>query len=112
MSRGHPLAGVGLDIEAKGFDLAMEVFHIVRLSTGFSPQVVALITDADGNVVARGFNQPISTHDPTAQAEIVAMREAAKAIGNYRLAGLTLYCTMEPCLMCAGAMIHARIKRL
>src|SRR5712671_6776538 len=74
--------------------------------------VGAVIADADGNVVARGFNQPISLHDPTAHAEIVAMREAAKAIGNYRLAGLTLYCTMEPCVMCAGAMVHARIKRL
>jgi tRNA(adenine34) deaminase len=74
--------------------------------------VGAVIADAEGNVVARGFNQPISMHDPTAHAEIVAMREAAKAIGNYRLAGLTLYCTMEPCVMCAGAMVHARVKRL
>ena len=74
--------------------------------------VGAVITDAAGIVIAHGFNQPISTHDPTAHAEIVAMREAAKAIGNYRLAGLILYCTMEPCVMCAGAMVHARIQRL
>ena len=74
--------------------------------------VGAVIVDAKGNVVARGFNQPISLHDPTAHAEIVAMRAAAKAIRNYRLAGLMLYCTMEPCVMCAGAMVHSRIERL
>lgn len=74
--------------------------------------VGAVIVDAEGKVVARGFNQPISMHDPTAHAEIIAMRAASQVIGNYRLAGLTLYCTMEPCPMCAGAMVHARIKRL
>jgi len=74
--------------------------------------VGAVIVDAAGNVIARGFNQPISTHDPTAHAEIVAMREAARIVGNYRLTGLTLYCTMEPCVMCAGAIVHARIQRL
>jgi len=74
--------------------------------------VGAVIVDAAGNVIARGFNQPISTHDPTAHAEIVAMREAARIVGNYRLTGLTLYCTMEPCVMCAGALVNARIERL
>jgi tRNA(adenine34) deaminase len=62
-----------------------------------------------GEVVGRGFNQPISTHDPTAHAEINAIREAAAAVGNYRLTGATLYVTIEPCLMCVGAMVHARI---
>jgi tRNA(adenine34) deaminase len=74
--------------------------------------VGAVIVDAIGNVVARGFNRPISTHDPTAHAEIIAMRAAARTIANYRLTGLTLYCTMEPCVMCAGAIVHARIQRL
>jgi tRNA(adenine34) deaminase len=74
--------------------------------------VGAVIVDAAGNVIARGFNQPISTHDPTAHAEIIALRKAARIIGNYRLTGLTLYCTMEPCAMCAGAIVHARIQRL
>src|SRR3954471_7088987 len=74
--------------------------------------VGAVIVDAERNVIARGFNQPISTHDPTAHAEIVAMRAAARVLGNYRLKGLTLYCTMEPCAMCAGAIVHARIQRL
>jgi len=74
--------------------------------------VGAVIVHADGSVISRGFNQPISTHDPTAHAEIVAMRAAARLIGNYRLTELTLYCTMEPCVMCAGAIVHARIQRL
>jgi len=62
--------------------------------------------------VGEGWNQPISSCDPTAHAEIIALRDAAQRIGNYRLTGATLYVTLEPCLMCAGAMIHARIGRL
>ncbi len=66
----------------------------------------------EGRVIATGFNQPISSNDPTAHAEIVAMRAAAEALGNYRLTGCTLYVTLEPCAMCAAAMIHARIGRV
>jgi tRNA(adenine34) deaminase len=66
----------------------------------------------DGRVLATGFNQPIANHDPTAHAEIQAMRSAATLLGNYRLAGCTLYVTLEPCAMCAGAIQHARIARL
>ena len=73
---------------------------------------IGAIVVASGAVVAGGFNQPISTNDPTAHAEIVALRNAARHIGNYRLPGATMYCTIEPCMMCAGAMIHARIARL
>ena len=65
-----------------------------------------------GEVVARAFNEPIGRHDPTAHAEILAMREASRAMGNYRLTGATLYVTLEPCLMCAGAIVHARIGTL
>jgi len=66
-----------------------------------------------GDVVAgRGFNQPISSNDPTAHAEVVALREAARHQQNYRLADATLYCTVEPCVMCAGAIVHARVARL
>lgn len=65
-----------------------------------------------GEVIGEGYNQPISTNDPTAHAEIVALREAARRIGNYRLAGAELYATLEPCVMCAGALVHARIARL
>jgi tRNA(adenine34) deaminase len=70
---------------------------------------VGAVVVLDGTVVAAGFNQPISSHDPTAHAEIVAMRAAAATIGNYRLTGATMYVTVEPCLMCVGAMVHARI---
>jgi len=73
---------------------------------------VGAVVVVDGVVVARGFNQPISASDPTAHAEIVALRDAARREGNYRLSAATLYCTLEPCMMCAGAMIHARIARL
>lgn len=66
----------------------------------------------DGRVVARGQNRVLRDNDPTAHAEIIALREAARSIGNYRLTGCTLVSTLEPCAMCAGAMIHARIDRL
>lgn len=66
----------------------------------------------DGAIVGRGFNQPISAGDPTAHAEIVAIREAARTAGNYRLTGATLYVTIEPCLMCVGAIVHARVGTL
>jgi tRNA(adenine34) deaminase len=73
---------------------------------------VGAIVVSEGAIVGRGFNQPISAVDPTAHAEIVALREAARAVGNYRLSGATLYVTIEPCLMCVGAMVHARIGTL
>ena len=73
---------------------------------------VGAIVVLDGVVIGEGFNQPIGAHDPTAHAEIVAMRAAAKRLGNYRLTGATLYVTIEPCQMCVGAMVHARIARL
>ena len=65
-----------------------------------------------GRVIGRGYNRPISSSDPTAHAEIVALREAARAEGNYRLPGCELYVTLEPCAMCVGAMVHARIARV
>lgn len=73
---------------------------------------VGAVVVQEGNVVGVGFNQPISTGDPTAHAEIVAIRAAARAVGNYRLGGCLLYVTVEPCLMCVGAMVHARIRTL
>jgi len=81
------------------------------LAAGEVP-VGALIVTKDGEIVGRGYNQPISAHDPTSHAEIVAMRAAAHQLANYRLTGMTLYCTLEPCVMCAGAIVHARIARL
>lgn len=70
---------------------------------------VGAVVVLDGAVVGTGFNQPIAATDPTAHAEIVALRAAAAALGNYRLTGATMYVTVEPCLMCVGAMVHARI---
>ena len=70
---------------------------------------VGAVVVIEGLVVGAGFNQPITSIDPTAHAEIVALRAAAAASGNYRLTGATLYVTIEPCLMCVGAMVHARI---
>jgi len=73
---------------------------------------VGAVVVRDDVVIGEGWNRPISMADPTAHAEVVAMRDAAARLGNYRLTGATLYVTLEPCLMCAGAMIHARIKRV
>ena len=73
---------------------------------------IGAVVAMNGEIVGRGFNQPISSSDPTAHAEIVAIREAAKRAGNYRLTGATLCVTIEPCLMCVGALIHARIGTL
>jgi tRNA(adenine34) deaminase len=73
---------------------------------------VGAVLVKDGEIVAEGFNQPISSCDPTAHAEIVALRGAAASVENYRIPGTTLYVTLEPCPMCAGAMVHARVERL
>jgi tRNA(adenine34) deaminase len=73
---------------------------------------IGAVVVIENTIVARGFNQPISRHDPTAHAEIVAMREAARHVANYRLSGATLCVTIEPCLMCVGALVHARIGTL
>lgn len=73
---------------------------------------VGAVVVKDGVVIGRGYNQPIGSHDPTAHAEIVAMRAAAAALGNYRLPGCELYVTLEPCVMCSGAMMHARLARV
>jgi tRNA(adenine34) deaminase len=73
---------------------------------------VGAVVVKDGEIVGRGYNQPISTHDPTAHAEIAALRDAGVRLGNYRLGACELYVTLEPCVMCAGAIMHARIARL
>ncbi len=73
---------------------------------------VGAVVVRDGEVLARAHNQPIGLNDPTAHAEILALRAAAKKLGNYRLTGCDLYVTLEPCAMCAAALVHARIRRL
>ena len=74
--------------------------------------VGAVLVDADGNAAGEGWNRNIAEHDPTAHAEIVALRQAGRALGNHRLVGCTLYVTLEPCAMCAMAMVHARVARV
>lgn len=73
---------------------------------------VGAVVVKDGEVIATGFNQPIGTHDPTAHAEVMALRAAATIMGNYRLPGCELFVTLEPCAMCSGAMMHARLARV
>jgi len=73
---------------------------------------VGAVVVREGREIGAGFNRPVSSCDPTAHAEIVALREAAARLGNYRVNGATLYVTLEPCVMCAGAIVHARIARL
>jgi tRNA(Arg) A34 adenosine deaminase TadA len=79
---------------------------------GETPVGAVVVDPATGEVLGRGANAPIGHHDPTAHAEILALREAAQRLGNYRLTGLTLVASLEPCAMCAGAISHARIGRL
>ena len=86
--------------------------NLARLGAEAQEVPVGAVVVKAGEVIGRGFNQPISTHDPTAHAEIVAMRDAAQKLGNYRLIDCDLYVTLEPCLMCVGAMVHARIKNV
>ncbi|MGE5325477.1 MAG: tRNA adenosine(34) deaminase TadA [Deltaproteobacteria bacterium] len=73
---------------------------------------VGAVVVLDDRVIARACNRPIAAHDPTAHAEVLAVRRAGRKLGNYRLGGCSLYVTMEPCAMCAGAIVHARVKRL
>lgn len=90
---------------ARALELAREAERADEVPVG------AVIVKDDA-IVGEGWNRPISTNDPTAHAEIVAMRAAAQKLGTYRLLDTTLYVTLEPCPMCAGAMVHARVKRL
>lgn len=85
---------------------------LARRAWGENEVPVGAVVVKDGQIIGRGYNSPVSRHDPTAHAEIQALREAASFLGNYRLVGCCLYVTLEPCAMCAGAIMHARITRL
>ena len=89
-----------------------EALALARSGAAHDEVPVGAVVVADGQIIGRGFNQPIGTHDPTAHAEVMALRDAAASVGNYRLPGATLYVTVEPCAMCAGAIQHARIGRV
>ena len=89
-----------------------EALALARAAAARGEVPVGAIVVRDGNVIGRGGNAPIAHNDPTAHAEIAALREAAQTLGNYRMPGCVLYVTLEPCAMCAGAIMHARIARL
>ena len=89
-----------------------EALVLARAAEAAGEAPVGALVEIGGEIVGRGANAPIARKDPTAHAEILALREAAARIGNYRLTGATLYCTIEPCVMCAGALVTARIERL
>jgi tRNA(adenine34) deaminase len=100
-----PSAADDEDYMARALVLARSAAQLGEVPVG------AVLVKA-GEVIGEGWNQPICSHDPSAHAEIVALRQAAERVGNYRLPDTTLYVTLEPCVMCAGAIIHARVKRL
>jgi tRNA(adenine34) deaminase len=95
-------------------DVAMmrKALSLAARAAGEGEVPVGAVVVKGGGIIGRGFNAPISSNDPTAHAEIRALREAARALGNYRLGGCTLYVTLEPCAMCAGAIMHSRLARL
>src|SRR3954470_10359255 len=106
--RRHGILWPRMDVDR----LMAEALAEARWARDRSEVPIGAVVELDGEIIGRGFNHPISAIDPTAHAEIVAMRDAATRIGNYRLTGATLCVTIEPCLMCVGAMVHARIATL
>ena len=89
-----------------------EALTLARHASTLGEVPVGAVVVKDGIIIGRGFNQPITSNDPTTHAEIVALRDAAKNIQNYRLVDCELFVTLEPCMMCVGAMLHARVKRV
>jgi tRNA(adenine34) deaminase len=96
----------------KAREMMEEALKLARAAAASGEVPVGAIVVKDGQIIGRGANHPLASHDPTAHAEIIAMREAAGFLGNDRLNGCDLWVTLEPCAMCAGAIAHARISRL
>ncbi len=101
-----------MEIEMGHEDWMREALLLAGKAALLDEVPVGALVVKDNRIIGRGYNQPISASDPTAHAEIMALRDAANHLGNYRLVDCTLYVTIEPCTMCAGAMVHARIKQL
>ncbi len=89
-----------------------QALELARQASAVGEVPVGAVVVKDGAVIGRGFNRPISSNDPSAHAEMIALRDAAARLGNYRLSGCDLFVTLEPCVMCSGAIMHARIDRL
>jgi tRNA(adenine34) deaminase len=100
------------DIETRDSIFMRQALSQAQNAWALGEVPVGALVVKDGEIIATGFNQPIGTHDMTAHAEIMALRAAASILGNYRLPGCELYVTLEPCVMCAGAMMHARLARV
>jgi tRNA(adenine34) deaminase len=100
-----------IDHDVRTMRIALELAQAAA-AAGEAPIGAVVLDPATGEVLAQARNAPIARHDPTAHAEILALRQAAEKVGNYRLTGLTLVVSLEPCAMCAGAISHARIGRL
>jgi tRNA(adenine34) deaminase len=100
------------NVSAEDAAFMREALALASEAAGAGEVPVGAVVVKDGVVIGRGFNQPIRAHDPTAHAEIMALRDAAQALENYRLVDCTLYVTLEPCAMCVGALIHARVARI
>jgi tRNA(adenine34) deaminase len=98
----------GLDDEA----YMREAMALAREAEALDEVPVGAVVVLHGRIIGRGFNHPIDAHDPSAHAEVMALRDAARHLGNYRLPGAVLYVTLEPCVMCAGAIFHARVGRV
>lgn len=112
MGAGGPETGGAVDAAGQDREFMRAALTLAQDARRSGEVPVGAIVVADGRIVGRGYNAPISRQDPTAHAEIAALRDAARALGNYRLPGCDLYVTLEPCAMCAGAIAHARIRRL
>ncbi len=111
--------GIGANVPILNFELTetdatwmRRAIELARRAEEAGEVPVGAVLVKEGEIVGEGWNHPIGTHDPSAHAEIMALRDAGCRLGNYRLPGTTLYCTLEPCVMCAGAIVHARVQRL
>jgi tRNA(adenine34) deaminase len=106
------LSSKSIDVDAQSVAWMQQALALARIAGERGEVPVGAIVVCDGKVIGRGGNAPIVDSDPTSHAEITALREAARTLGNYRLPGCELYVTIEPCAMCAGAIMHARLSRL
>lgn len=102
----------GPDLVAADAVFIERAFALAEAAARQGEVPVGALVVLDGRIIGEGWNRPISDRDPTAHAEIVALRKAAAAVGNYRLVGASLYVTLEPCAMCSGAILHARLARV
>ncbi len=108
----QPLSGNNVDFTDCDHRFMTEAISLAAEAERLGEVPVGAILVANDEIIGRGYNQPILTNDPTAHAEVIALREAGRTLGNYRLPGTTLYVTLQPCSMCQGALRHARVNRI